>query len=49
MTPEGYCTYKSSGEEGEVKRDILAEVKKMEREVEKIRQHLKRRGLGDYL
>lgn len=49
MTPEGYCTYKPSGEEGEARRDILTEVKKMEREVEKIRQHLKRQGLGDYL
>lgn len=49
MTPEGYCTYKPSGEEGETRRDILTEVKKMEKEVEKIRQHLKRQGLGDYL
>ncbi|MFN3804148.1 MAG: hypothetical protein ACK4SY_03735 [Pyrobaculum sp.] len=47
MTPEGYCTYKAEGEEA--KPDILAEVKKMEREVEKIRVHLKRRGLEDYL
>ncbi|MFN7106266.1 MAG: hypothetical protein ACK4M3_06775 [Pyrobaculum sp.] len=47
MTPEGYCTYKAGGEEA--KPDILTEVKKMEREVEKIRLHLKRRGLEDYL
>ncbi|MEM0370343.1 MAG: hypothetical protein QXK71_07420 [Pyrobaculum sp.] len=49
MTPEGFCTYKPSGEEEGPKRDILAEVKKMEKEVEKIRAHLKRQGLGDYL
>ncbi|MEM1734105.1 MAG: hypothetical protein QXF38_05945 [Pyrobaculum sp.] len=49
MTPEGFCTYKPSGEEEGPRRDILAEVKKMEKEVEKIRAHLKRQGLGDYL
>ncbi len=47
MTPEGFCTYKPAA--GEESRDIMTEVKKMEREVEKIRGHLKKRGLGDYL
>lgn len=46
MTPGGFCMYKT--EMGE-SRDILTEVKKLEREVEKIRSHLKKRGLEDYL
>ncbi|MFB6491131.1 MAG: hypothetical protein TU35_007835 [Thermoproteus sp. AZ2] len=48
LTPDGFCTIKTKGVE-EKRPDILIEAKKMEGEVKKIEQHLKKYGLKDYL
>jgi hypothetical protein len=48
MTPEGLCARLAEG--GRAREvDIVEEAKKLEREDEKLRAHLKRIGLGDYL